>query len=138
MKRIITSILFLLVVLCSYAQTKRFYCELKGMDNSIGTGLDIIIDFGERRCHSVSGELTSNLHIVNEENGDIIKFNSMVDAANYITERGWQFQQAYSSTYQKNSVTNWIFYKDAESLEEAKLGITTREEYKAAHKKKKK
>ena len=54
----------------------------------------------------------------------------MVDAANYMVQRGWQFQQAYSSAYGGRPVIHWIFYKDAESIEKAKEGILTKSEYK--------
>ena len=30
-----------------------------------------------------------------DENGRSIEFNSMLDAANYMAERGWVFKQAY-------------------------------------------
>ena len=53
----------------------------------------------------------------------------MVDAANYMVERGWKFQQAYSSLYSGNSIIHWIFFKDAANMEEAKEGIMTKAEY---------
>ena len=58
----------------------------------------------------------------------------MVDAANYMVEKGWSFQQAYSSAYGGHPVIHWIFFKDAETIEEAKKGIMTKEEYNKAHK----
>ena len=97
MKRFLTSIMFLLVVMCSYAQTKRFYCEVKGIEKELSSGLKIIFDFGNQASYNVWGDLSSKLKFVDEKNGEEIKFNSMVDAANYMVEKGWQFQQAYSS-----------------------------------------
>lgn len=44
------------------------------------------------------------------------------------------FQLAYSSAYGGHPVIHWIFYKDAETIEEAKKGIMTKEEYNKAHK----
>ena len=67
---------------------------------------------------------------VKDENGEEIKFNSMVDAANYMVDRGWIFQQAYSSVYGSNVVLHWIFYKNAKNFEEARKGIITKDEYK--------
>ena len=73
--------------------------------------------------------MSSKLKFV-DENGEEIKFNSMVDAANYMVNRGWIFQQAYSSVYGSNVVLHWIFYKDAKNFEEARKGIITKDEYK--------
>lgn len=53
----------------------------------------------------------------------------MVDAANYMVDRGWTFQQAYSSVYSGNPIIHWIFYKDAENMEKASEGIMTKSEY---------
>ena len=44
----------------------------------------------------------------------------MTDAANCMFERGWKFQQAYSSIYFGNSIIYWIFLKDSENIEETK------------------
>ena len=134
MKKILTSILLLFVVLCSYAQTKRYYCEVKGIEKELSSGLKIIFDFGNQASYNMWGDLSSKLKFVDEKNGEEIKFNSMVDAANYMVEKGWSFQQAYSSAYGGHPVIHWIFYKDAETIEEAKKGIMTKEEYNKAHK----
>lgn len=58
-----------------------------------------------------------------------IKFNSMVDAANYMVDKGWNFQQAYSSAYGGKPVIHWIFYKDADNMDKAREGIMTKTEY---------
>ena len=39
------------------------------------------------------------------------------------------FQQAYSSVYGGNPIIHWIFFKDADNIEEAKEGIMTKDEY---------
>lgn len=41
----------------------------------------------------------------------------MVDAANYMVDKGWNFQQAYSSAYGGKPVIHWIFYKDADNMD---------------------
>ena len=76
------------------------------------------------------GSLSSKLKFVDSD-GEEIEFNSMVDAANYMVERGWVFVQAYSSVYEsRKPVLHWIFYKDAIDFEDAKRGIMTKDEYK--------
>lgn len=110
-------------------KTRRYYCEVKGIEKELSSGLKIIIDFGDKASYNIWGDLSSKLKFV-DESGENIKFNSMIDAANYMVERGWLFQQAYSSVYGDKSIIHWIFYKDASSFEEARKGILTKEEYK--------
>lgn len=62
-------------------------------------------------------------------NGEEIKFNSMVDAANYMVDKGWKFQQAYSSAFGGKPIIHWIFYKDADNMDKAREGIMTKTEY---------
>ena len=111
-----------------YAQ-RRYYCEVKGIEKSLSSGLKIIFDFGTKASYNIWGDLSSKLKFV-DENGEEIEFNSMVDAANYMVEKGWTFEQAYSSSYGGSPVIHWIFYKDAESMEKAREGIMTKTEYK--------
>ncbi len=111
-----------------YAQ-RRYYCEIKGIEKGLSSGLKIIFDFGTQASYNIWGDLSSKLKFV-DDNGKEIKFNSMVDAANYMVEKGWTFQQAYSSSYAGTPVIHWIFYKDAASMEKARQGIRTKTEYK--------
>lgn len=125
-------LLLLLLVLCPTllsAQTHRYYCEVKGIEKTISAGLKIIFDFGTSPSYNAWGDLRSKLKFVDEE-GKEIEFNSMVDAANYMVDKGWTFQQAYSSYYGGSAIIHWIFYKDAESFDKAREGIMTKEEYK--------
>lgn len=108
---------------------QRYYCEVKGIEKEFTSGLKIIFDFGTNESYNMWGDLSGKLKFVDED-GKEIKFNSMVDAANYMVQRGWTFQQAYSSMYGGNPIIHWIFFKDAENMEKAKEGILTKEEYK--------
>ncbi len=125
--RLLLAISFILCVGNVYAQ-HRYYCEIKGIEKELSSGLKIIFDFGTKASYNIWGDLSSKLKFV-DENGEIIKFNSMVDAANYMVDRGWTFQQAYSSVYSGNPIIHWIFYKDAENMEKASEGIMTKSEY---------
>ena len=129
MKNVYVIVLFALFI-CSVsnAQTRRYYCEVKGIEKSFSGGLKIIFDFGERESYNVWGTLSNKLKFVDEK-GKEIEFHSMVDASNYMVDKGWTFQQAYSSTYGGSPVLHWIFYKDAESFESARKGILTKDEY---------
>lgn len=70
---------------------QRFYCEVKGVEKEITSGLKIIFDFGIQVSYDMWGDLNCKLKFV-DKNGDGIKFNSMVYAANYMMQRGWPFQ----------------------------------------------
>lgn len=124
----ITLLMIVMLPMLASAQTRRYYCEVKGIEKELSAGLKIIFDFGTQTSYNIWGDLSSKLKFV-DENGDVIKFNSMVDAANYMVARGWQFQQAYSSSYREHAVLHWIFYKDAESLEKAREGIMTKDDF---------
>ena len=121
-------LLFALSALPAFAQAKRYYCEIKGIENGFSAGLKIIFDLGDDPTYNISGSLSSKQELV-DGNGEKIRFNSMVDAANYMVDKGWTFQQAYSSSYGGHPIIHWIFYKEAESPEKAREGIVTREEY---------
>ena len=125
--RLLLAISFILCVGNVYAQ-HRYYCEIKGIEKELSSGLKIIFDFGTKASYNIWGDLSSKLKFV-DENGEVIKFNSMVDAANYMVDRGWTFQQAYSSVYSGSPIIHWIFYKDAENMEKASEGIMTKSEY---------
>lgn len=114
---------------------RRFYCEVKGIEKDFTSGLKIIFDFGTNASYSLWGTLNRKLKFVDRD-GKEINFNSMVDAANYMVERGWTFQQAYASAYGGKPVIHWIFYKDAENMEKAREGILTRKEYQEKKKQK--
>lgn len=120
---------FCLIMSIGYAYAQqRYYCEIKGIEKTFTSGLKIIFDFGTEASYNMWGDLSSRLKFVDEK-GKEIDFNSMVDAANYMVKRGWIFQQAYSSSYGEKPIIHWIFYKDAETMEKAKEGILTKEEY---------
>jgi hypothetical protein len=129
MKRIFVLFLFAIYIFNSFAQIHRYYCEVKGIEKELSSGLKIIMDFGNTASYNVWGDLSSKLKFVNEK-GEVVNFNSMVDAGNYMSSKGWTLQQAYSSVYSDNFIIQWIFYKDAESPEEAIKGIVTKEQYK--------
>ena len=127
-KLLVLSFLFMLA-LGVYAQNKRYYCEIKGVEKDFSSGLKIVFDFGNNPVYSAWGGLINKQKLV-DENGEEIPFNSMVDAGNYMSDKGWNFLQAYTSVYGSQAIVHWIFYKDAESPEKAIEGIETKETYK--------
>lgn len=105
MKKIIIIIFLTLGSILSHAQG-RTYCELVGTQNLLGK-IIVSVDFGQ-----VS--LFSDNRLV-DENGDVLKFNSMIDAMNYMGALGWEFEQAYVVTYyygkNTSNVYHWLLSK---------------------------
>ncbi|MBO4443600.1 MAG: hypothetical protein J5698_02150 [Bacteroidaceae bacterium] len=133
MKKVYLIIVLSFVLMGLQAQDKRYYCEVKGAEKAIGAGLKIVFDFGNNPIYTEWGGLKSNQQFV-DENGKEIPFNSMVDAGNYMSAKGWSFLQAYTSSYGSTSIIHWIFYKDAESPDKAVEGIMTVESYRQKNK----
>lgn len=135
MKKVLLILFYVCLSVTAYSQTQktvanspslhRYYCEVKGIEKSLTAGLKIIFDFGTNSSYNEWGDLSSKLKFV-DERGKVIHFNSMVDAANYMVSKGWNFQQAYSSAYGGSPIIHWIFYKDAVSMEKAREGILTK------------
>ena len=128
-KKLLVLSFLLVLALGVYAQNKRYYCEIKGVEKDFSSGLKIVFDFGNNPVYSAWGGLKNKQKLV-DENGEEIPFNSMVDAGNYMSDKGWNFLQAYTSVYGSQAIVHWIFYKDAESPEKAIEGIETKETYK--------
>ena len=128
-KKLLVLSFLLVLALGVYAQNKRYYCEIKGVEKGFSSGLKIVFDFGNNPVYSAWGGLINKQKLV-DENGEEIPFNSIVDAGNYMSDKGWNFQQAYTSVYGSQAIVHWIFYKDAESPEKAIEGIETKETYK--------
>lgn len=129
MRKTIILLWLLMVHVCVIGQCKKYYCEIKGIEKELSSGLKIVFDFGNNPIYNVWGGLKGNQKLVNEK-GEEIPFNSMVDAGNYMSEKGWTFLHAYSSVYGSNVIVHWIFLKEAESPEKAIEGIMTKEMFK--------
>ncbi|MFR3188915.1 MAG: hypothetical protein ACLTOV_14065 [Phocaeicola sp.] len=56
--------------------SKRYYCEVKGIEKELSSGLKIIFDFGTKASYNMWGDLSSKLKFV-DENGEENK-NSIV------------------------------------------------------------
>ena len=134
MKKLYILILLMGLSLNLFAERMRYYCEVKGIQKELSAGLKIVFDFGNNPVYSAWGGLKNKQKLVDKD-GNEIPFNSMVDAGNYLSSKGWNFVQAYTSVYGSNAIVHWIFYKDADSPEEAVKGIVIKDEYNKAQKK---
>lgn len=71
---------------------KYVYALLMGYGNPLSFKVKIEIDYGQ----AVDYWSWNNQKILRDETGKAIKFNSMVDAMNYMGSLGWEFVQAYA------------------------------------------
>lgn len=55
MKRIVLSLLLCRVALLSLAKMKLYYCEVKGIEKELTSGLKIIFDFGGKTSYNMWG-----------------------------------------------------------------------------------
>ena len=55
MKRIVLSLLLCSVALLSLAKMKLYYCEVKGLEKELTSGLKIIFDFGGKTSYNMWG-----------------------------------------------------------------------------------
>lgn len=110
----------------SSKKTFKVFVELVGRQaNLFSTKVKVNLDFGERSAWASMG----NKDGVVDESGRLIKFNSMVDALNYMGERGWVFEQAYTVTAGNENVYHWLLSKEVSNYDEVKEGILQRADF---------
>lgn len=131
MKNVLFVMLFALISIKGYSQNPwnptRAYCDIVGTSNFTGTKNKIEVDFGQAR-NVTNGAYNRSLV---DKDGKEIKFNSMVDALNYMAQLGWKFEQAYVLTENnKQNVYHYLLSRELKEGEEVDTGIYTRHDYK--------
>ncbi len=123
------ALLFTLFSISAHSQTeemqegkKRVYCELVGTGNLLGTKVKVSVDFGQKVTWLSDQQLVG-------EDGKKIKFNSMVDAMNYMGRFKWKFIQAYAITHGNSNVYHFLLYKDIVNDSEITEGFRTKDQY---------
>ncbi|MDE5649533.1 MAG: hypothetical protein K2I35_00740 [Duncaniella sp.] len=114
----------------AFAQTQdenRVYCELVGSSGLFSSKVKVTIDFGQETSFWKGSK---DQQLVDADGNDI-KFNSMVDAMNFMGKNGWKFVQAYTIGDGKNGyVYRWLLYKDVKDDSEVLEGFMTKEQFK--------
>jgi hypothetical protein len=82
--------------------SKYTYCELVGSQMFLSNKVMVAIDFGQETKF-----FQSNIY-KDEQTGKPKIFNSMVDALNFMGEKGWEFVQAYVVTASNQNVYRWL------------------------------
>jgi len=84
------------------------YCELVGFGQLLSTKVTVSVDFGQKT------KLFDDTRL-KDADGKPIKFNSMVDAMNYMGKDGWQFVQAYIVTLSNQNIYHWLLKKEMDN-----------------------
>lgn len=84
------------------------FCELVANSSSLNTKTRVAVDFG------LDNPKFKDRRLKDEDTGKIKTFNSMIDALNYMSEKGWEFVQAYVTVDDKDSTTHWLLRKKDE------------------------
>ena len=82
--------------------------RLKEQAKTLSAGLKIVFDFGESSVYSIWNGLKGKQKLV-DENGKEIDFNSMVDAANYMSEKDGTFSRHILHSMRGYVIHHWIF-----------------------------
>ena len=103
--------------------TRQVYCLLLGKSTNVlglGSKCTVEVDFGEGQSVWRGG--VDNTLV--DDKGKPIKFNSMIDALNFMTQYGWEFVNAYAITLPSNQhVYHWLLKKDVSIFETGREGI---------------
>lgn len=104
-------IAFVAVLSANFVQAQQPYpafAELLGYQKGLFSNkVTVTVDFGQATSFWKS---TKESKIV-DDNGQDIVFNSMVDAMNYMSKRGWKFLQAYVVTEGNQNSYHWLMSK---------------------------
>ena len=109
MKNVIIIIIFLFASLSSFSQTStdkvEQYAEVVATPRLLSNKVTIDIDYGEER--SIWKD-----HRLKEDGGKLKKFNTVIDALNYMGKDGWTLVNAFPVLVGSNSqVYHYVFKK---------------------------
>lgn len=105
-------------------QQNQVYAEIVGIERSFSPKLNIHIDFGEETSFSTA----ENDKIMDAETGKPKKFNSMVNAMNFMGTMGWEFTQAYIVTISGTNIYHWIIKRKLTETESQNFLPTARKD----------
>lgn len=115
--KIVTILSFVLITNLSLAQetdtleTKTYvYCQIIQSGSAKDNKIQVRVDYGQEI-------ISKQYNLITSPNGrSPLKFNSMIDALNYMSEQGWEFVQAYVTIFDSGngSTIHWILKKRKE------------------------
>lgn len=89
-------------------ETQETYCMIVGTQKFMSSKCTFTIDYGQS-TRFLDGD--SKMKLV-DDNGETIKFNSLMDACNYLASMGWRLVNAYAMVDNKQgSCYHYVFKK---------------------------
>lgn len=88
------------------------YCRVVANNRLLSTKVNIDVDFGDER------KLFQDNRLRDEETGKLKKFNTVVDALNYLGSQGWTLVNAFPVLDGSNSNTLHYYFKKTFRKEE--------------------
>jgi hypothetical protein len=108
MKKLLITGLILFNVFLSGAQTDTSkieqYCQLIATPKLFSNKVSIDIDFGDEKSLWRDGR-------IKDDNGKIKKFNTIIDALNYMGQQGWIFINTYPVVIGQTTIYYFAFRK---------------------------
>ncbi len=83
------------------------YIQIVGTSQILSNKVTIEIDFGQ-----LNKVFSSKDTQVKDENGKLVKFNSMIDALNFFSKNGYKFVNAYAINISSQNVYHYIMEKN--------------------------
>ncbi len=124
MKKIFITLFAVALCVFAYAgEGRKVFCQIVGQGNGFTPKVKISIDYGQEMKFGSDNRLV-------DESGQVIKFNSMIDALNYMGSKGWDFEQAYAITMGNVNVYHYLLSKELSEGEEINAGLKTKQDLK--------
>ena len=83
------------------------YVQIVGSSTLFSSKLNVQIDFGQETNIWTKGAET----IIKDVNGKMMKFNSMIDALNFMNDNGYEFESAYAFAIGNQNVYHFLLKK---------------------------
>jgi len=109
-------LLLILLPILSFSQEKFGYVEIIGVNKMMSTKITVTLNFGQRLPAFADTRFK-------DETGKPVVFNSMIDAANYLGAKGWEFQQSFYITNGSGMAYYYILKKPYSAMDEEERKI---------------
>jgi hypothetical protein len=83
------------------------YVQIVGTAKPLSNKVSIEIDFGQQ--NKLFRKRDTQLR---DENGDLVEFNSMIDALNFMSKNGYKYKDAYALTIGNMKVYHYLLQKE--------------------------
>lgn len=115
MKKLFAVLVISMFCFAAFAQTapKYVYCDIIGYNKMLSNKVTVKVDFGEHT------KAFADNRMKDPQTGKAKVFNSMVDALNFMSKYGWEFEQAYTVLVGEINYQHYLMKKPFTELDEA-------------------